>query len=111
MEEPGHWSMWRKIELEAIFYKVGKERGISENIPARGNMLQADVFQSILTNNAERSKSYKDWEMVIVLCWPKSSFWVSIDDKEKSRMNFLADFYSQTLRSLTALREKTWASL
>lgn len=52
--------MWRKIELEAIFYKVGKERGISENIPARGNMLQADVFQSILTNNAERSKSYKD---------------------------------------------------
>ena len=46
-------------------HKVGKERGISENIPARGNMLQADVFQSILTNSAERLKFYKDWEVVI----------------------------------------------
>ena len=48
------------IFLILNIHKAGKERGISENIPARGNMLQADVFQSILTNTAERSKSYKD---------------------------------------------------
>lgn len=49
-----------KNRICSNIHKVGEERGISEDIPARGNTLQADVLQSILTNSAERPKFYKD---------------------------------------------------